>query len=53
MKVFRNKNEKKEEAGKETIEIERKTLDNKVDKHTVVVGENSVQKQDIDSTEPL
>lgn len=53
MSIFGKKHENKDDAGKETIEIERKTLDNKVDKHTIVVGDNSDQKQDINSTEPL
>lgn len=38
---------------KETIEIERRTLDNKVDKHTIAVGKNSVHKNDVEDTEPL
>jgi len=43
----------KDDSKKETIEIKRTRLDNKVDKRTVVIGENSARKRDVDDTEPL
>jgi len=43
----------KDNSKKETIEIVRRRLDNKEDKHTVVIGENSARKRDVDDTEPL
>ena len=43
----------KDDPKNETIEIVRRRLNNKVDKHTVVIGESSARKRDVDDTEPL